>query len=88
MGAAIALHIQQGVNPTDWVTETAPEPQDVHWPFFSASFIRTWIFKLVVIFACAVLTILYLIPVVIVQGLANLDQLKVWFPFLKDILEM
>lgn len=33
-GAAVALHIQQGVNPTEWVTEQAPEPQDVHWPFF------------------------------------------------------
>ncbi|KAK9272214.1 hypothetical protein L1049_002585 [Liquidambar formosana] len=39
-GAAIALHIQQGVNPTEWVTEQAPEPHDVHWPFFSASFIK------------------------------------------------
>ncbi|KAJ8750176.1 hypothetical protein K2173_014091 [Erythroxylum novogranatense] len=87
-GAAIALHIQQGINPTQWVTEQAPDPLDVHWPFFSASFIRRWISKLVVIVACAALTILFLIPVVLAQGLANLDQLETWFPFLKRILSL
>ncbi|KAJ6707503.1 CSC1-LIKE PROTEIN HYP1 [Salix viminalis] len=88
LGAAVALHIQQGVNPTEWVTEQAPEPRDVHWAFFSASFIKRWIFKLVVPVACFALIVLYLIPVVIVQGLANLDQLETWFPFLKGILSL
>ncbi|CAK7322965.1 unnamed protein product [Dovyalis caffra] len=87
-GAAVALHIQQGVNPTEWVTERAPDPQDVHWPFFSASFIKRWIFKLVVFAASLALIVLFLIPVVIVQGLANLDQLEIWFPFLKGILSL
>uniref|UniRef100_A0A5B7B8V7 Putative CSC1-like protein HYP1 isoform X1 n=1 Tax=Davidia involucrata TaxID=16924 RepID=A0A5B7B8V7_DAVIN len=87
-GAAIALHIQQRVNPTEWVTERAPEPQDVYWPFFSASFIKKWIFKLVVIVAYIILTVLFLVPVVIVQGLTNLDQLETWFPFLKSILSI
>lgn len=87
-GAAVALHIQQGVNPTEWVTERAPEPQDVHWPFFSASFIRRWIYKLAVVVAFIALTILFFIPVVIAQGLANLSQLETWFPFLKGILSL
>ncbi|XP_054779832.1 CSC1-like protein HYP1 isoform X2 [Prosopis cineraria] len=86
-GAAIALNIQ-GVNPTEWITEKAPEPLDVHWPFFSESFIKRWIGKLVAIFACAALTILFFIPVAIVQGLTNLEQLETWFPFLKSILRM
>ncbi|XP_057948020.1 CSC1-like protein At1g69450 isoform X2 [Malania oleifera] len=84
--AAAALHLQQSVNPTLWVTEQAPEPHDVYWPFFSSSFIRRWIYKLVVIVACTLLTIVFIIPVVIVQGLTNLAQLEVWFPFLKGIL--
>ncbi|KAL5582244.1 hypothetical protein UlMin_014686 [Ulmus minor] len=88
LGAAVALHIQQGVNPTEWITERAPEPHDVHWPFFSASFLKRWILKLVVVVACAALTILFLIPVVVVQGLTHLDQLETWFPFLKGILEL
>ncbi|XP_057993573.1 CSC1-like protein HYP1 isoform X2 [Hevea brasiliensis] len=87
-GTAVVLHIQQGVNPTEWVTEQAPETQDVHWPFFSASFIRRWIYKLVAVVAVIALTIMFLIPVVIVQGLANLNQLEIWFPFLKGILSL
>ncbi|XP_062161993.1 CSC1-like protein At1g69450 isoform X3 [Alnus glutinosa] len=85
-GAAIAFHLQQSINPTHWVTEQAPEPHDVYWPFFSSSFMRRWISKLVVIVACILLTILFLIPVVVVQGLTNLSQLEGWFPFLESIL--
>ncbi|KAG9153930.1 hypothetical protein Leryth_025747 [Lithospermum erythrorhizon] len=85
---ATALHIRQAVNPTEWVTEPAPHPKDVYWPFFSTSFIRIWISNIVVIMACILLTIMFLIPVLIVQGLANLKQLEMWFPFLKGILSI
>ncbi|KAI4328491.1 hypothetical protein L6164_020842 [Bauhinia variegata] len=84
--AGTAFHLQQSVNPTQWITELAPEPQDVYWPFFSESFMRRWISKLVVIITCILFTILFLIPVVVVQGLTNLSQLKAWFPFLTSIL--
>ncbi|KAL5553722.1 hypothetical protein UlMin_041123 [Ulmus minor] len=85
-GAAVACHLQQSTDPTKWVAEQAPEPQDVYWPFFSSSFMRRWISKLVVIVACILLTILFLIPVLIVQGLTNLSTLEIWFPFLKSVL--
>ncbi|CAA6657439.1 unnamed protein product [Spirodela intermedia] len=84
--AAMAIHIQQSVNPIQWVTEQAPEPRDVYWPFFSTSFLRRWISKLVVFIASVVLTIIFLIPVAFVQGLANLDKLEILFPFLTSIL--
>ncbi|KAJ0094570.1 hypothetical protein Patl1_16780 [Pistacia atlantica] len=87
-GAAIACHMQQSTNPTNWVTEEAPEPHDVYWPFFSSSFIRRWISKLVVVVTFILLTILFIIPVVFVQGLTNLSQLEVWFPFLESVLTM
>ncbi|XP_061366002.1 CSC1-like protein HYP1 [Gastrolobium bilobum] len=87
-GAAIALKIQEGVNPTDWITEQAPEPHDVYWPFFSVTFIRRWISKLVAFVACNALTILFLIPVALVQGLTHLDQLETMFPSLRGILRM
>ncbi|KAL0903633.1 hypothetical protein M5K25_028025 [Dendrobium thyrsiflorum] len=73
-GASTALRIQQSVNPTEWVTEQAPEPHDVYWPLFSSSFIRRWISKLLVIVASITLTVLFLLPVAFVQGLTNLDQ--------------
>ncbi|KAJ4960440.1 hypothetical protein NE237_020350 [Protea cynaroides] len=85
-GAAVALHIQQSINPLEWITEQAPEPYDVYWPFFSASFMPIWVSKLVVYIACFILTVLFLIPVVFVQGLTNLGQLETFFPFLKGIL--
>ncbi|RDX78703.1 CSC1-like protein HYP1, partial [Mucuna pruriens] len=87
-GAAVALHIQESVNPTEWITEKAPEPRDVYWPFFTVSFIKRWISKLVVFVACTSLTVLFLIPVAIVQGLTHLDQLETWFPFLRGILRL
>ncbi|XXG46923.1 hypothetical protein AAC387_Pa02g1651 [Persea americana] len=85
-GAAVALHIQQSDNPTQWVTEEAPEPHDVYWPFFSTTFMTAWISKFVAIVATIILTILFLIPVVCVQGLANLTTLESFLPFLKTIL--
>ncbi|XP_022850741.1 CSC1-like protein HYP1 isoform X2 [Olea europaea var. sylvestris] len=86
--AAIASHIQQGVKPTEWITEPAPDPKDVYWPFFSASFLKKWMCNIAVIVACVLITILFLIPVIIVQGLTHLEQLEIWFPFLKGILNI
>ncbi|KAI3500729.1 hypothetical protein L1887_36554 [Cichorium endivia] len=88
IGAAVALEVQQGANPTEWLTERAPEPRDTYWPFFSASFLSRWIGNVVVVLACVVLTVLFFIPVIIVQGLTNLNQLETWFPFLKSILDI
>ncbi|KAK7307086.1 hypothetical protein VNO77_39833 [Canavalia gladiata] len=87
-GAATAFHMQQSVNPTQWITEFAPEPRDVYWPFFSESFMRRWISKLVIVVVCTLYTITFLIPVVIVQGLTNLSQLEILFPFLTSILSI
>ncbi|XP_028785586.1 CSC1-like protein At1g69450 isoform X1 [Neltuma alba] len=84
--AAAAVRLHPAVNPIEWITEQAPEPHDVYWPFFSESFMRRWISKLVVIVVFIVFTILFLIPVLIVQGLTNLSQLEVLFPFLKSVL--
>ncbi|KAJ8774640.1 hypothetical protein K2173_017086 [Erythroxylum novogranatense] len=86
--AATVFHMRQSINPTHWITEQAPEPHDVYWPFFSSSFMRRWISKLIVIVACVLLTILFLIPVVLVQGLTNLNQLEIWLPFLKSVLSI
>ncbi|XAR65227.1 hypothetical protein NMG60_11009274 [Bertholletia excelsa] len=86
--AATIFHMQQSVNPTQWITEQAPEPSDVNWPFLSSTFMGKWISNIVAIVTCIALTVLFLIPVVFVQGLTNLDQLEVWFPYLKSILSI
>ncbi|KAI4320416.1 hypothetical protein MLD38_033899, partial [Melastoma candidum] len=87
-GAATITHNHLRTNPTEWVAEQASEPRDVHWPFFSDSFLQRWFSNIFVVTACIAITILFLIPVVIVQSLANLSQLETWFPFLKGILEI
>ncbi|CAO2829535.1 unnamed protein product [Amaranthus hypochondriacus] len=84
--AAIASRLQQSEKPTQWVTEQAPEPNDVYWPVFHSTFFRRWMSRVVIIVVSILLTVLFLLPVVIVQSLANLSQLEVWFPFLKNIL--
>ncbi|KAG6526732.1 hypothetical protein ZIOFF_016733 [Zingiber officinale] len=87
-GAAKALHIQQSVNPTEWVTEWAPEPRDVYWPFFSTSFMQRWISKLIVFVASVLLVILFLLVVAFVQSLTYLEELEALFPFLGKILKI
>lgn len=86
--AAVASHLQQSTNPTQWVSERVPEPNDVYWPFFQTSFLQRWLSKVIVLVVFILLTILFLIPVVIVQGLTNLDQLEALFPFLESILSI
>ncbi|KAL1538737.1 CSC1-like protein HYP1 [Salvia divinorum] len=86
--AAIVSHLQQGLKPTDWVTEPAPDPQDIHWPFFSASFFKKWMCNIAVVFTCLLITIMFLVPVLIAQGLTNLAQLETMLPFLSGILKL
>ncbi|GFP83217.1 CSC1-like protein at1g69450 [Phtheirospermum japonicum] len=76
--AAVILHLPQGIKPTQWLSEQAPEPQDVYWPFFSASCFKRWMCNILVIFACIFITVLFLIPVLLAQGLTHLDQLELW----------
>ncbi|GLJ13199.1 hypothetical protein SUGI_0207350 [Cryptomeria japonica] len=85
-GAAVASKIPQSTNPLLWVTEPAPEPRDIYWQFISAPFLQRWISKFVVVVAVFFLTILFLVPVAFVQGLAQLDELEKFLPFLKKVL--
>ncbi|KAK9750729.1 hypothetical protein RND81_02G217200 [Saponaria officinalis] len=85
-GATVASQLQQSENPTNWVTEQAPNPNDVYWPFFHSSFLDRWMSRVVIIVTYIVVTVVFILPVVIVQGLTNLSQLEVWFPFLQGIL--
>uniref|UniRef100_A0A0D6QSJ1 CSC1/OSCA1-like 7TM region domain-containing protein n=1 Tax=Araucaria cunninghamii TaxID=56994 RepID=A0A0D6QSJ1_ARACU len=87
-GAAVASKIPQSTNPLLWVTEPAPEPRDVYWRFLSASYLQRWISSFVVMVAVFILTILFLIPVAIVQALTQLDQLEKFLPFLKKVLTL
>jgi len=50
-GAAVCTQTQQSKNPTQWLTDWAPEPRDVYWqnfaiPFFSLSIRRFLIYRI------------------------------------------
>jgi len=50
-GAAVCAQTQQSKNPTQWLTDWAPEPRDVYWqnlaiPFFSLSIRRFLIYRI------------------------------------------
>ncbi|ONM00385.1 hypothetical protein Zm00014a_000873 [Zea mays] len=86
-GAAVCAQTQQSKNPTQWLTDWAPEPRDVYWqnlaiPFFSLS-IRRFLMS-VAVFA---LVFFYMIPIAFVQSLANLEGLEKVAPFLKPVIE-
>ncbi|KAJ4788170.1 Early-responsive to dehydration stress protein (ERD4) [Rhynchospora pubera] len=87
-GAASCINMPQSDNPTEWVTEPAPEPRDVYWPFFSTSFMQRWISKFIVFVASIFLIIIFLLVAAFIQGLTYLEQLEIWLPFLKNILEI
>nr|CAB3500032.1 unnamed protein product [Digitaria exilis] len=87
-GAAVCAQTQQSKNPTQWLTDWAPEPRDVYWqnlaiPFFSLS-IRRFLIS-VAVFA---LVFFYMIPIAFVQSLANLEGLEKVAPFLKPVIEV
>jgi hypothetical protein len=87
-GAAVCAQTQQSKNPTQWLTDWAPEPRDVYWqnlaiPFFSLS-IRRFLIS-VAVFA---LVFFYMIPITFVQSLANLEGLEKVAPFLKPVIEV
>ncbi|XP_065029822.1 CSC1-like protein At3g54510 isoform X2 [Musa acuminata AAA Group] len=79
-GAAFAAQTQQHMHPLLWTTEAAPEPRDVIWknlaiPCHLLALYRTGIF-----IAALLLTVFFALPVTAVQGIAQFENLKKWFP--------
>lgn len=85
-GAAVAAQVRQSSNPMLWVTELAPEPNDVHWSNLSIAPRQLWFRKIVILLGTVSLTISFFIPVTFVQGLSQLDKLQRYFPFLRKVL--
>ncbi|AQK86113.1 CSC1-like protein [Zea mays] len=86
-GAAVCAQTQQTSNPTVWLTEWAPEPRDVFWANLAIPFVELSVRRLIVAVAFFFLTFFFMIPIAIVQSLANLDDIVKVLPFLKPIIE-
>ncbi|KAF8398280.1 hypothetical protein HHK36_017207 [Tetracentron sinense] len=79
-GAALAAQTQQHANPLLWITEFAPEPRDVLWKNLAIPYSHLPLYKIGVFLAASILTIFFAIPVTAVQGIAQFEKLKKWFP--------
>ncbi|KAF6176708.1 hypothetical protein GIB67_005057 [Kingdonia uniflora] len=86
-GAAVCAQTQQSSNPTTWLTEWAPEPRDVYWANLAIPFFELTIRRLIMAVSTFFLTFFFMIPIALVQSLANIDGIEKVMPFLKPIIE-
>ncbi|KAL5573403.1 hypothetical protein UlMin_023000 [Ulmus minor] len=87
-GAAVCAQTQQSRNPTVWLTEWAPEPRDVYWDNLAIPYVSLSIRRLIIAVAFFFLTFFFMIPIALVQSLANLEDIEKAVPFLKPIIEL
>ncbi|KAG5007845.1 hypothetical protein JHK85_026387 [Glycine max] len=87
-GASVCAQTQQSKNPTLWLTDWAPEPRDVYWRNLAIPFVSLNIRKLIISLSVFALVFFYMIPIAIVQSLANLEGLERVAPFLRPVIEL
>ncbi|KAK9051357.1 hypothetical protein SSX86_027984 [Deinandra increscens subsp. villosa] len=78
--AALVSQTQQHPNPLRWITQMAPEPRDVLWKNLSIPYKHLVLYRTGVFTAEVLFTIFFAIPVTAVQGIAQFEKLKKWFP--------
>ncbi|KAK3137115.1 hypothetical protein QOZ80_5BG0448130 [Eleusine coracana subsp. coracana] len=84
--ALVASEILQTSNPMKWVTNLAPDPDDVYWSNLWLPYKQLWVRRIATLLGSIVFMFLFLIPVTFIQGLTQLEQLQQKLPFLKGIL--
>ncbi|KAL5225429.1 hypothetical protein ABZP36_012068 [Zizania latifolia] len=87
-GAAVCAQTQQSKNPTQWLTDWAPEPRDVYWQNLAIPFFSLSIRKFLISAAVFALVFFYMIPIAFVQSLANLEGIEKVAPFLRPVIEV
>ncbi|XP_044949686.1 CSC1-like protein RXW8 isoform X4 [Hordeum vulgare subsp. vulgare] len=86
-GALLASQALQTSNPTKWVTDLAPEPDDMYWSNIWLPYKQLWIRRIATLLGSLVFSFLFLIPVTFIQGLSQLDQVHRKLPFLNGLLK-
>ncbi|KAG4913127.1 hypothetical protein JHK86_053560 [Glycine max] len=85
--AAVCAQTQQTSNPTIWLTEWAPEPRDVFWENLAIPYFDLNMRRLLMTVSLFFLTFCFMIPIALVQSLANIEAIEKVLPFLKPIIE-
>ncbi|XP_047310483.1 calcium permeable stress-gated cation channel 1-like [Impatiens glandulifera] len=86
--AAVSSQTQQSRNPTVWLTEWAPEPCDIYWKNLAIPYVELSVRRLIIAVAFFFLTFFFMIPITLVQSLANIEGIEKVAPFLKPIIEV
>ncbi|RDX87667.1 CSC1-like protein, partial [Mucuna pruriens] len=86
-GAAVCAQTQQTNDPTIWLTEWAPEPRDVVWENLAIPYFDLNMRRLLMTVCLFFLTFCFMIPIALVQSLANIEAIEKVFPFLEPIIE-
>ncbi|KAK1625819.1 hypothetical protein QYE76_000416 [Lolium multiflorum] len=86
-GALVASDLLQTSNPMEWVTDLAPEPNDMYWSNIWLPYKQLWIRRIAMLLGSIVFMILFVLPVTFIQGLSQLDQLHQKLPFLNGVLK-
>ncbi|XP_070048347.1 CSC1-like protein RXW8 isoform X2 [Nicotiana tomentosiformis] len=85
--ALVASQGLQSKNPMSWVTDLAPEPDDMYWSNICVPYRLLWIRRVALLVASILFVAFFLVPVSLTQSLVHLDKLQKTFPFLKGILK-
>ncbi|KAJ8561386.1 hypothetical protein K7X08_027576 [Anisodus acutangulus] len=85
--ALVASQGLQSSNPMSWVTDLAPEPDDMYWSNICVPYRLLWIRKIALLVASILFVAFFLVPVSVTQSLVHLDKLQKTFPFLRGILK-
>ncbi|MCD9560854.1 hypothetical protein HAX54_019662 [Datura stramonium] len=85
--ALVASEGLQSSNPMSWVTDLAPDPDDMYWSNICVPYRLLWIRKIALLVASILFVAFFLVPVSLTQSLVHLDKLQKTFPFLRGILK-
>ncbi|CAN8325568.1 unnamed protein product [Cochlearia groenlandica] len=85
--AAVCAQTQQTRNPTQWLTEWAPEPRDVYWQNLAIPYVSLTVRRLMMHIAFFFLTFFFIVPIAFVQSLATIEGIVKVAPFLKVIVD-
>ena len=86
-GAAVCAQSQQSRNPIIWLTEWAPQPQDVYWENLAIPYVELSVRRLLMAIGLFFLTFFFMIPIAFVQSLANIEGIRKVLPFLKPLIQ-
>lgn len=87
-GAAVCAQTQQSRDPTLWLTGWAAEPRDVYWPNLAVPYVQLTVKRLMMAVSFFFLTFFFMIPIAMVQSIANIEGIEKRAPFLKPVIEV